>query len=103
MPETLKPARSSKGKQVVEVVYSKSGYNIRKPGEGLAYRACGMDAELSALKAQHGTELYVKVVTWITAVCRTTKHGDLLVKCWLNTTTTPRLDVDALLRTNIRR
>ena len=60
----LKPARSSKGKQVVEVVYSKSGYNIRKPGEA-ALRNIGraaLDAELSALKAQHGTELYVKVV-----------------------------------------
>jgi len=60
----LKPARSSKGKQVVEVVYSKSGYSIRKPGEA-ALRNIGraaLDAELSALKAQHGAELYVKVV-----------------------------------------
>lgn len=60
----LKPARSSKGKQVVEVVYSKSGYSIRKPGEA-ALRTIGraaLDAELSALKAQHGTALYVKVV-----------------------------------------
>ncbi|QTR49668.1 hypothetical protein [Candidatus Thiothrix anitrata] len=60
----LKPARSSKGKQVVEVVYSKSGYSIRKPGEA-ALRNIGraaLDAELSALKTQHGAELYVKVV-----------------------------------------
>ena len=60
----LKPARSSKGKQVVEVVYSKSGYNIRKPGEATLRNIgrAALDAELSALKAQHGTELYVKVV-----------------------------------------
>ena len=60
----LKPARSSKGKQVDEVVYSKSGYNIRKPGEATLRNIgrAALDAELSALKAQHGTELYVKVV-----------------------------------------
>ena len=60
----LKPARSSKGKQVVEVMYSKSGYNIRKPGEATLRNIgrAALDAELSALKAQHGTELYVKVV-----------------------------------------
>ena len=60
----LKPARSSKGKQVVEVVYSKSGYNIRKPGEATLRNIgrAALDAELSALKAQYGTELYVKVV-----------------------------------------
>lgn len=60
----LKPARSSKGKQVVEVVYSKGGYSIRKPGES-ALRAVGRSAledELSALKAQYGTDLYVKVI-----------------------------------------
>lgn len=60
----LKPARSSKGKQVVEVVYSKSGYSIRKPGEATLRNVgrAALDAELSALKAQHGTALYVKVV-----------------------------------------
>jgi myosin heavy subunit len=60
----LKPARSAKGKQVVEVVYSKSGYSIRKPGEGAA-RSVGRDAlesELGGLKTQYGTDLYVKVI-----------------------------------------
>ena len=60
----LKPARSSKGKQVVEVVYSKNGYSIRKPGEAAArsINRSALDSELSALKTQHGTELYVKVI-----------------------------------------
>lgn len=60
----LKPARSAKGKQVVEVVYSKNGYSIRKPGEAAArgVNRSALDSELSALKAQHGTELYVKVI-----------------------------------------
>lgn len=60
----LKPARSSKGKTVVEVVYSKSGYSIRKPDEA-TLRSVGraaLEAELSALKAQYGNQLYVKVV-----------------------------------------
>jgi hypothetical protein len=60
----LKPARSAKGKQVVEVVYGKSGYSIRKPGEA-ALRSVGrpaLDSELAGLKAQYGKDLYVKVV-----------------------------------------
>lgn len=60
----LRPARSAKGKQVVEVVYSKSGYSIRKPGEA-ASRSIGrpaLESELAGLKTQYGTELYVKVV-----------------------------------------
>jgi small-conductance mechanosensitive channel len=60
----LKPARSSKGKQVVEVVYQKGGYGIRKPGE-TSQRSVGRDAldnELAGLKAQYGTDLYVKVI-----------------------------------------
>lgn len=60
----LKPARSSKGKQVVEVVYSKSGYSIRKPGESSLRNVdrSTLDSELTALKAQHSTALYVKVI-----------------------------------------
>lgn len=60
----LQPARSSKNKQVVEVVYQKGGYSIRKPGEA-THRGVGRDvleSELGSLKAQYGTELYVKVI-----------------------------------------
>ncbi len=59
----LKPARSAKGKQVVEVVYRKGSYSIRPPGA--TQRTVGraeLEKELGALKAQHGTDLYVKVV-----------------------------------------
>ncbi|WP_028487758.1 hypothetical protein [Thiothrix lacustris] len=60
----LKPARSTKGKQVVEVVYSKSGYSIRKPGDASSRSVtrAALESELGALKAQHSTELYVKVI-----------------------------------------
>ncbi|MGB3916036.1 MAG: hypothetical protein WBL07_01235 [Thiothrix litoralis] len=60
----LKPARSTKGKQVVEVVYSKSGYSIRKPGEASSRSVtrAALESELGALKAQHSTDLYVKVI-----------------------------------------
>ncbi|EIJ33644.1 hypothetical protein [Thiothrix nivea] len=60
----LRPARSAKGKQVVEVVYSKSGYSIRKPGEGSlrSVSRAALESELAGLKAQHSTDLYVKVI-----------------------------------------
>lgn len=60
----LKPARSAKGKQVVEVVYSKAGYSIRNPGEAAlrSVNRAALDSELTALKVQHGTDLYVKVI-----------------------------------------
>ena len=60
----LQPARSTKGKQVVEVVYSKSGYSIRKPGEATSRSVSrsALEGELGALKAQHSTDLYVKVI-----------------------------------------
>ncbi len=60
----LQPARSAKGKKVVEVMYSKSGYSIRKPGDAAAQSVtrAALECELGGLKAQHGTELYVKVV-----------------------------------------
>lgn len=60
----LKPTRSSKDKTVVDVMYSQSGYRIRKPGEA-NYRNVGqaaMNRELSELKAKHGTDLYVKII-----------------------------------------
>lgn len=60
----LKPARSAKNKQVVEVVYQKSGYSIRAPGES-GYRNVGrgaLETELGGLKSRLGTDLYVKVV-----------------------------------------
>jgi Membrane-bound metallopeptidase len=60
----LKPARSAKGKQVAEVVYSKNGYSIRKPGEAASRSVtrAALESELTGLKAQYGTELYVKVI-----------------------------------------
>lgn len=60
----LKPTRSSKGKTVVDVMYSRSGYRIRKPGEE-NYRnvtLATMNSELAALKAEHATDLYVKII-----------------------------------------
>lgn len=60
----LKPTRSDKGKTVVEVMYQRSGYSIRKPGEA-TYRTVGageLDSELGGLKATHGTDLYVKII-----------------------------------------
>ncbi|HRJ52056.1 MAG TPA: hypothetical protein PLE99_04740 [Candidatus Thiothrix moscowensis] len=60
----LKPARSSKGKQVVEVVYRKSGYAIREPGSTTVPNVGlpALESRLAALKAKYGTDLYVKVV-----------------------------------------
>ncbi len=60
----LQPARSTKGKQVVEVVYSKSGYSIRKPGEATSRSVsrAALESELGTLKAQHSNDLYVKVI-----------------------------------------
>lgn len=60
----LKPTRSSRGKTVVDVMYSKSGYRIREPGAA-NYRNVSlseMNRELGALKAEHGTDLYVKII-----------------------------------------
>ncbi len=60
----LRPARSPKNKQVVEVVYQKGGYQVRKPGE-FAYRSVDnatLNSELSTLKEQYKTDLYVKII-----------------------------------------
>ncbi|MEZ5448145.1 MAG: hypothetical protein R3E89_03705 [Thiolinea sp.] len=60
----LKPTRSSKGKTVVDVMYQKSGYRIRAPGEA-NYRSLGLaalNAELQGLKDRHGNDLYVKII-----------------------------------------
>ncbi|WP_020396937.1 hypothetical protein [Thiolinea disciformis] len=60
----LKPTRSAKDKTVVEVVYQRSGYQIRVPGDS-QYRSANrseIEAELSDLKAKHGANLYVKIV-----------------------------------------
>lgn len=60
----LRPARSPKNKQVVEVVYQRGGYQIRKPGE-FGYRSvdnANLNNELSALKNQYKTDLYVKII-----------------------------------------
>jgi chromosome segregation ATPase len=39
----LKPSRSSKGKKVVEVMYTSAGYSIRKPGDSNYQRAFTRD------------------------------------------------------------
>lgn len=60
----LKPSRSSKGKKVVEVMYTSAGYSIRKPGDA-SYQSLGLsqlNSALSDLKLNHGNELYVKIV-----------------------------------------
>lgn len=60
----LKPARSANNKQVVEVMYRKTGYSIRKPGDG-SYRNLdrgALESELGELKTQFGTDLYVKII-----------------------------------------
>lgn len=60
----LRPVRSSKNKQVVEVTYGKGGYSIRPPSDAAAHGVGrdGLDSELAALKARYGNELYVKVI-----------------------------------------
>ena len=60
----LRPARSPKNKQVVEVIYQKSGYRIRKPSEFVhrTVDSATLNNELSALKSQYGTDLYVKII-----------------------------------------
>jgi len=60
----LKPARSASNKQVVEVLYQKTGYSLRKAGEG-SYRnldRASLENELAALKTQFGNDLYVRIV-----------------------------------------
>lgn len=60
----LRPARSAANKQVVEVMYQKSGMSLRKPGES-GYRPldrAALENELAALKAKHGSDLYVRIV-----------------------------------------
>lgn len=60
----LKPSRSSKGKKVVEVMYTNAGYSIRKPGDS-SYQSVGLsqlNSALSDLKLNHGNDLYVKIV-----------------------------------------
>lgn len=60
----LKPKRSSKGKTSVDVMYSRSGYKIRAPGDSTYrnVRKAEMEAELEALKAQYVSDLYVKII-----------------------------------------
>ena len=60
----VRPARSPKNKQVAEVIYQKGGYSVRSPSAGshrLVDKAA-LEAELSRLKAEYGTNLYVKIV-----------------------------------------
>ena len=60
----LKPSRSAKGKTVVEVMYTRSGYSVRKPGDA-SYQAVSsseLNTALSDLKLNHGKDLYVKIV-----------------------------------------
>ena len=60
----LRPARSPKGKQVAEVVYSKAGYSLKKPNEVNARTVdrATLETELAGLKAKFAKDLYVKVI-----------------------------------------
>ncbi len=60
----LRPARSPKGKQVAEVVYSKAGYSLKKPNEVNARTVdrTTLEMELAGLKAKLAKDLYVKVI-----------------------------------------
>lgn len=64
----VRPARSSNGKHVVSVWFSKQGgrgvYRIRDGSQGnfTTTTRQGMTATLAALKDKHGKELYVKVI-----------------------------------------
>lgn len=60
----VKPSRSSKGKTVVEVMYTRNGYSLRKPGDS-GYQSMSssqLNSALSDLKLNHGKDLYVKIV-----------------------------------------
>ncbi len=60
----VKPSRSAKNKTVVEVMYQRSGYRIRAPGQN-KYRHISysvLETELSGLKEQYGNDLYVKII-----------------------------------------
>lgn len=60
----VKPSRSSKGKTVVEVMYTRNGYSLRKPGDS-GYQSMSssqLNTTLSDLKLNHGKDLYVKIV-----------------------------------------
>jgi len=64
----IKPARTSKGKHVVEVHYAKRDgrdvYQIRESGDG-TLQTVGYDKlnqRLQALKDQHGLKLYIKLI-----------------------------------------
>ncbi|SKA82040.1 hypothetical protein SAMN02745130_02237 [Thiothrix eikelboomii] len=60
----LKPSRSAKGKTVVEVMYTRNGYSLRKPGDS-SYQTVSsseLNTALSDLKLNHGNNLYVKIV-----------------------------------------
>ena len=60
----LKPSRSAKGKTVVEVMYTRNGYSLRKPGDAnyQSMSASQLDSALSDLKLNHGNNLYVKII-----------------------------------------
>lgn len=64
----IQPARSVAGKQVVEVLYRRNGgapqIQLRAPREKgfKVYSASTMHQRLTALKAQHGKDLYVKII-----------------------------------------
>ncbi len=64
----IRPARSTLGKQVVEVLYRRGSgapqIQLRLPQEESfrGYSASTMHQQLAALKQQHGKDLYVKIV-----------------------------------------
>lgn len=66
--ELIRPARSVAGKQVIEVLYRRNGgapqIQLRVPREKgfKVYSASTMHQRLTALKKQHGKDLYVKII-----------------------------------------
>ncbi|MCB1874918.1 MAG: hypothetical protein KDH88_02995 [Chromatiales bacterium] len=64
----VRPARTSRGKYVADVVFSKvdgkERIELRRPGDDTPHvlSASEMDRELDALKNKYGKELYVKVI-----------------------------------------
>ena len=64
----IKPARTSKGKHVVEVVYTKKGnsdvYRIKNTGDASSRTVSNkqLHSQLAELKKQHGKNLYIRLI-----------------------------------------
>lgn len=64
----LRPARSEKGKHIVRVIFTQQSgrkiYRLKEQGQSSAktYTKAKLKQELSALKKQYGTDLYLKII-----------------------------------------